>query len=273
LNTPIGGIYEFRQYLKSKNMDLISKDNVINYSMADTLKIWIKGPRYWDKKNKKLYIPKNVKLTKSVMPKDIVELCESGKCYIPNKAIKMYSYNDTANKSQTKEDVEDLIELGTKYLYDKNYKKAEEVYISVIKKDPENATAYSDLSYLYLKWDKYEQGTMTVKALDAKLTKSMNKNALAGAYYNAGLCYKNMGGAENLELAKTYMEKAKKQLPKVKVYQKEIDNINVKLQELKNAEKSKDAAKKKSKYESAKAKTSVKQLNQKHNNTKNQKTR
>jgi lysozyme len=266
MNAPIGGIYEFRQYLKSKNMDMISKDNIINYPAADTLIVWLKAPQYWDKKNKKLYTPKNIKLTKSVMPKEIVALCEYGYCSVSDKPSAKFYNNDSLDRFKSKESAENLIELGTKYLYDNNYEKAEEVYLTVIKKDQKNATAYSDLSYLYLKWGKYEEGVAIVNVLDSHITESMNSNALAGAYYNAGLCYKKMGGAK-------YLEKAKKQLPKVKVYQKEIDSINVKLQELKNAEKSKDAAKKKSKYESAKAKTSVKQLSQKHNNTKNQKTR
>lgn len=264
MNTPIGGIYEFRQYLKSKNLDMISKNNIINYSVADTLKIWIKNPQYWDKQNNRLCTPKDIKLTKSVMPKKIVALCESGKCYIPNKSqtynyddsSKTYNYTDSLSEKETKDSVEYLIELGTKYLYDKNYEKAEEVYIKAIKKYPQYATAYSDLSYLYLKLGKYEKGIAIVNMLEAQLTKSMNVNALAGAYYNAGLCYKNMGGVKNLKLAKIYMEKAQKQLPKVKVYQKEIDNINAKL--VKNIEKSKDVVKKKAKFDTAKAKTIAK---------------
>lgn len=274
MNTPIGGVYEFRQYLKANKMDMISKDNVINYAVADTLKTWLKSPVYWDKQNKRFYKPTDIKLTKSVMPKEIVASCESGYCNVPSKVdTKTYNVYDIFGRSQSKEKLEVLIEQGTKYLYDKNYEKAEVIYLQVISKDPENITAYSDLSYLYLKWGKYDKGAAIVNILESKITKSVNKNALAGAYYNAGLCYKNMGGTKNLEYAKAYMEKAKKQLPNVNVYQKEIDEINGKSNNSKNSDKSKNVIKKKSKFDDAKAKTSAKQSNEKHNKIKKQKTR
>jgi len=265
MNTPIGGIYEFRQYLKSKDMDMISKDNVLNYSVADTLEVWLKDPRYWDKKNKRLYKPQNIQLTKSVMPKEIVELCESGYCTVSNKT----NYNSFSHKPLSERTADALIELGTKYLYDNNYTKAEEVYMDVIKKYPENASAYSDLSYLYLKWGKYEKGTAIINILNTNITNSMNANGLAGTYYNVGLCYKKLGGAKNLELAKTYMTKAKNLLPNVKVYQKEIDDINMKL---KNIEKSKSTVKKKSSFDTGKANISIKNQNNKNNNVKRQKS-
>lgn len=76
INCPVGGIYEFQQYMeKVHGESLIDRDaRTVNYDLADDFLEWLKNLQYWDKKHKRVYTPKkNLPTIKSILPQDIVD--------------------------------------------------------------------------------------------------------------------------------------------------------------------------------------------------------
>ena len=76
INCPVGGIYEFQQYMeKVHGESLIDRDaRTVNYDLADDFLEWLQHPQYWDKRHKRLYTPsKNLPTIKSILPDEVAE--------------------------------------------------------------------------------------------------------------------------------------------------------------------------------------------------------
>lgn len=237
MNCPIGGVYEFRQYMKAHGKELIV-GNQMNYVAGAEFKQWVKDPQYWDRRHKKFMRPENIQLTKSVMPVKIINKCKSGVCDIASlDQITILDSGTIANQKSSIVKSNLFVEIATKYLYDKNYAMAEKNYTKAIESNPDNSLAYSDLSYLYLKWGKYDKGVSVVQDMIVHKSTMNDFFGMAGAYYNAGLCHRKMAesginSSENYRMARANMDNAKKLQPKVDAYQKQIDEISAALRKL-----------------------------------------
>ncbi|PKL16989.1 MAG: hypothetical protein CVV49_13405 [Spirochaetae bacterium HGW-Spirochaetae-5] len=96
--------------------------------------------------------------------------------------------------SQAKKE-EDLYTRATKYFFQKKFEMAEVLFQEVIKKDPENALAYSYLGDIFLKKQQYDGAlNLYLKAIDIKPDIAENYFRLGQIYYfkkNADLAIEN----------------------------------------------------------------------------------
>ncbi len=96
--------------------------------------------------------------------------------------------------SQAKKE-EDLYTRATKYFFQKKFEMAEVLFQEVIKKDPENALAYSYLGDIYLKKQQYDGAlNLYLKAIDINPGIAENYFRLGQIYYfkkNADLALEN----------------------------------------------------------------------------------
>jgi len=97
---------------------------------------------------------------------------------------------------------EDIFTRATKYFFQKKFEMAEVLFQEVIKKEPENALAYSYLGDIYLKKQQYDGAlNLYLKAIDIKPDIAENYFRLGQIYYfkkNANLAIENF----NTTLAK-----------------------------------------------------------------------
>lgn len=80
LDCPVGGIYEFQQYMKHvKGIGLIDRDaRSVNYDAADEFQDWLHNMQYWDSRRKCLYTPPaGLQTIRSILPQEIVAMCEN----------------------------------------------------------------------------------------------------------------------------------------------------------------------------------------------------
>lgn len=102
----------------------------------------------------------------------------------------MQSVSFTQNKKE-----EDLFSRATKYFFQKKFEMAEVLFQEVIKKEPENAMAYSYLGDIFLKKQQYDGAlTLYLRAIDLNPEIPENYFRLGQIYYfkkNAGLSLEN----------------------------------------------------------------------------------
>ena len=94
---------------------------------------------------------------------------------------------------------EDLFNRATKYFFQKKFEMAEVLFQEVIKKEPENALAYSYLGDIYLKKQQYDGAlNLYLKAIDINPDIAENYFRLGQIYYfkkNADLALENFNKA------------------------------------------------------------------------------
>ncbi len=117
---------------------------------------------------------------------------------LPCAALFMILLFQSAAFTQVKKE-EDLFARATKYFFQKKFEMAEVLFQEVIKKEPENALAYSYLGDIFLKKQQYDGAlTLYLKAIDINSEIAENYFRLGQIYYfkkNADLSIENFNKA------------------------------------------------------------------------------
>lgn len=131
--------------------------------------------------------------------------------------------------SQAKKE-EDLFSRATKYFFQKKFEMAELLFQEVIKKEPENALAYSYLGDIFLKKQQYDGAlNLYLKAIDINPDMAENYFRLGQIFYfkkNPGLSIENFNKslAKNDKLKVAYYHKGLTYLMLMRDKEKTIEN-------------------------------------------------
>jgi len=119
-----------------------------------------------------------------------------------NISISFLLFLQSVSYAQNKKE-DDLFTRGTKYFFQKKFEMAEVMFQEVIKKEPENALAYSYLGDIYLKKQQYDGAlNLYLKAIDLNPNIAENYFRLGQIFYfkkNAELSIENFNKALSKE--------------------------------------------------------------------------
>ncbi len=227
LDCPVNGMYEFFKIKKGKRSEFfvgdVSTNRKVNLNTYKDFKRWLAHPV--NENGKPL---KNWLTIRDVLPRDVLALCESGKCEVGNK--------DFIDAMPIKSDIEkQTYVLGYADSYQQavfaykngKYTEAMSLFENLLKKHPGNALLHNDLAATYNNMGLYDEAIKHAREIIHVIG---DKSQYAAAQYNAGVAYEKKGMMQKaLDNYKLSVQNGNKSV------NKDVERVEDKIKKTKNA--------------------------------------